>query len=113
MVLLMDLPPNLHISDLADKLVAQRCGENRSCPATIQGGARLVDAPDGVAAVRVQAQLSLQGVTLHHHERGSPAYLPGWRQQVRALIAAVRRPRARGRRFGQSGPCRLWCLHDP
>ena len=81
MVLLMDLPPNLHISDLADKLVAQRCGENRSCPATIQGGARLVDAPDGVAAVRVQALLSLQGV--HHHGRGSPADLPGWRQQVR------------------------------
>ena len=45
MVLLMDLPPNLHISDLVDKLVAQWCDENRSCPATIQGGARLVDAP--------------------------------------------------------------------
>ena len=105
----MDLPPNLHISDLADKLVAQRCDENRSCPATVQGGARLVDAADGVAAVRVQALLSLQGV--HHHGRGSPADLPG-RQQVRALIAAVRRPRARGRRAGQSGPCRLWCLHN-
>ena len=35
MVLPMKLPPNLHMSDLADKLVEQRSDENRSCPATV------------------------------------------------------------------------------
>ena len=35
MVLPMKPPPNLHMSDLVDKLVALWRGENRFCPATV------------------------------------------------------------------------------